>query len=137
MTAEARRVVYFSDRREAGVDQPTSGLENIDVACAELGTRLASVPGIAEKTINSALTVLREQGPYAMFLYIKAGEKEVAEHFVRECRQFLQCVFSKSSPDILEIIKDLSHDLHDLLFARILLQQALSYPRYHLKGETK
>ncbi len=112
---------------------------NLDIHCAELGRELAQIPGIEEKTLNVALAVLEEQGPYAMFLYIKAREKEkkdVADQFTAKCAKFLQDVFPKfkDSQDIFESLKSLAEDLDDLLFARELLRNALAYARYHLKA---
>lgn len=117
-----------------GQNRPT--ISNLDVRCADLGRELAQIPGIEEKTLNAALAVLEEQGPYAMFLYIKAREKDVADQFTAKSVKFLQDVFPKfkDSQDIFESLKGLAKDLDDLLFARELLRNALAYAQYHLKA---
>ncbi|MEJ5340504.1 MAG: hypothetical protein WHT09_02965 [Thermogutta sp.] len=112
-------------------------ITNLDIQCAELGRQLANVSGVEEKIINAALTVLEEQGPYAMFLYLKAKHSEVADPISGKSLSFLKDVFHNrldGANDILEAIKRLAENLDDLLFARDLLRMALSYARYHLKA---
>ncbi|MBC7343867.1 MAG: hypothetical protein H5U03_00240 [Clostridia bacterium] len=116
---------------------------NLDIQCAELGRQLAGIRddknrSIEEKVFNEALTVLEEQGPYAMFLYLKARHDKVADPVSRESLNFLKEVFEdrlESVNDILDAIRRLAEDLDDLLFARDLLRTALSYARYHLKAK--
>ncbi|WP_223903492.1 hypothetical protein [Thermus thermophilus] len=115
---------------------------NLDIRCAELGRQLASVRDqrgkpIEEKVLNAALAVLEEQGPYAMFLYLKARQEKVAGPMAEKSLAFLKDVFAKElqeTRDILEAVKKLSEDLDKLLFARDLLRTALAYARYHVKA---
>ena len=112
--------------------------ENLDIQCAELGRQLANVSSMEEKIINAALTVLEEQGPYAMFLYLQARHSNVANAIGQPSLRFLKEVFSERLDgvnDILDAVKRLADDLDDLLFARDLLRTALSYTRYHLKAK--
>jgi len=112
-------------------------MTNLDIRCAELGRELANIPNMEEKILNAALTVLEEQGPYAMFLYLKAKHSEVADPISGKSLSFLKDVFHNrldGANDILEAIKRLAENLDDLLFARDLLRMALSYARYHLKA---
>ncbi len=115
-------------------------MKNLDIQCAELGREIAQISGIDENLVNEALTVLEEQGPYAMFLYLKAKNNNVAKEVRSESLQFLKTIFGNrldTTDDILEAIKLLanSKDLDDLLFARDLLRTAFSYARYHLKAK--
>ncbi len=113
-------------------------MTNLDIWCAELGRGIAQIQGMEEKVINAALTVLEEQGPYAMFLYLQARHGNVAGDMRSETLNFLQGIFDDRldrANDILEAIKKLSGDLDDLLFARDLLRTAFSYARYHLKAK--
>jgi hypothetical protein len=116
-----------------------SDMENIDIQCADLGRNLADLKELEEKTINALLAILEEQGPYAMFLYLKAREKELFSEFNKQCSDFLKKIFDESrfnkNGDILNIVKKLADDLDDLLFARDLLRQALIYARYHVKAK--
>lgn len=112
-------------------------INNLDIRCAELGRELANIPNMEEKILNAALTVLEEQGPYAMFLYLKAKHSDVADPISGKSLSFLKDVFHNrldGANDILDAIKRLAENLDDLLFARDLLRMALSYARYHLKA---
>ena len=111
---------------------------NLDIKCAELGQELARIDGMEERIVNAALAVLEEQGPYAMFLYLKARHSKVACDISDKCCNFLQDIFQKQlqeKKNILEAVKALAEDLDNLLFARDLLRTALSYARYHLKAQ--
>lgn len=107
---------------------------NLEIRCAEVGKELAEIEGMQEKAINDALTVLEEQGPYAMFLYVKARHKNQAGEFCERILKFLKEVFGnkiEKQVDALEAIKELSESLDDLLFAREILRTALGYARFH------
>lgn len=109
---------------------------NLDIRCAELGRELANTKGMEEKILNDALAVLEEQGVYAMFLYIQARHGEIAGPFKGQCVHLLQDVFGDTFPrEALKAAKQLADDLDNLLFARDLLRNALSYARYHLKAK--
>lgn len=118
---------------------PNSTMQNLDIRCAELGRELASIHNMDEKTLNAALTVLEEQGPYAMLLYVQARHSSIAEDFKRQCANFLETVFGSvgsNTNEALDLIQSLAEDLDDLLFARDLLRNALAYARYHLKARS-
>ncbi|MHA2611297.1 MAG: hypothetical protein V2G33_02805 [bacterium JZ-2024 1] len=113
-----------------------SAIGNLDVTCAEVGRKLASVPDMEERIINAALAVLEEQGIYAMFLYILARHERIAGQFTNHCAGLLKKVFGEELPeDALEAAKQLADNVDNLLFARELLRNALSYARYHLKAK--
>ncbi len=112
--------------------------ENLDIQCAELGHKLAGIPNMEEKVINAALSILEEQGPYAMFLFLQARHNTVAGAISEKSLGFLKDVFTNQLDgvnDILNAVKKLADNLDDLLFARDLLRTALSYARYHLKAK--
>ncbi len=114
---------------------------NLDIQCAELGRRLANIRGMDEKTVNALISVLEEQGPYAMFLYLYARHnRESARLISKEALDFLKRPeifgYKVGEPNnILDAVKNLAGDLDDLLFARDLLRTAFSYARYHLKAK--
>lgn len=113
-------------------------MTNLDIQCAELGREIAQISGMEEKIINAALTVLEEQGPYAMFLYLQARHSNMAGPMSSKTLPFLRRIFPDrldKANHILKAIKELSNDLDDLLFARDLLRTTLSYARYHLKAK--
>jgi len=117
-------------------------MTNLEIQCAELGRKLADIRDdknkpIEEKVFSAALTVLEEQGPYAMFLYLQARHSNVANAISQQSLNFLKEVFGErfdGASNILEAVKKLAKNLDDLLFARDLLRTALSYARYHLKA---
>lgn len=119
-------------------------MTNLDIQCAELGRRLVDIRGMDEKTVNALMNVLEEQGPYAMFLYLRARHNQVAGPVTEQALDFLRkpVIFGHKvgeTNDVFEAIQRLAKDLDDLLFVRDLLRTALSYARYHLKakgGET-
>jgi len=115
-------------------------MTNLEIQCAELGRRLANISSMEEKIINAALTVLEEQGPYAMFLYLQARHSNVAGDIGKKSLCFLKKVFVNqldgvNEKDICYAVKKLAENPDDLLFARDLLRTALSYARYHLKAK--
>ncbi len=111
-------------------------MKNLDLACAELGRKLAEDNGIDETVFTAALGVLEEQGPYACFLYLKGREGETGEQIGQESAQFLSDVLKGGhrKDDVLEFVRSLADDLDQLLFARDLLRQAFVYARYHAKA---
>ena len=121
-------------------------MRNLDIHCAELGHELSQIRGednkpIEEKVINDALAVLEEQGPYAMFLFLKGRYSKVAGEINRRVQCFLRDIFGNklgTARDILEMIRNLANgDLDDLLFARDLIRTALAYARYHIKARNE
>ncbi len=121
-------------------------MTNLDIRCAELGRKLSQIRDknnklIEEKMINDALAVLEEQGPYAMFLFLKGRHSKVAGDINKHAQLFLMDIFgNKVSKDcnILDTIKSLANEeLDDLLFARDLIRTALAYARYHIKARSE
>jgi len=121
-------------------------ITNLDIQCAELGRELSQICGennklIDEKVINDALTVLEEQGPYAMFLFLKGRHSKVAGEINSGVQCFLKHIFGNkvgAARDVLGMIRNLANgDLDDLLFARDLIRTALAYARYHIKARSE
>jgi hypothetical protein len=113
-------------------------LVNLDIQCAEAGRELAKSLKEAEKVLNDALAVLEEQGPYAMFLYVRARHKEVASRFEESLGELLRSTLNLGGNDVndvMEMAKRAADELDTLLFARDLLRNALVYARFHLKAQ--
>jgi hypothetical protein len=106
---------------------------NLDIECAEAGRKLGKAMK-DEKILKDALAVLEEQGPYAMFLYVRAKHKEVASQFEEPLVKLLSEALKLKGNDGLDIAKSAAKDLDTLLFARDLLRNALTYARFHLKA---
>ncbi|MDQ7828656.1 MAG: hypothetical protein QN158_07600 [Armatimonadota bacterium] len=113
-------------------------MENLDLACAELGSALATIGGVEEKLLIDALSVLEEQGPYAFFLYLKARGGKPGGAISQKCYEFLRthpterALLRGDERDALAHVRaSLADDLDGLLLARDLLRQALIYACYH------
>jgi hypothetical protein len=110
---------------------------NLDIRCAEAGRDLGEAIQ-KEKALNDALAVLEEQGPYAMFLYVRARHKEVASRFEEALGELLRSTLNLGGNDVndvMEMAKRAADELDTLLFARDLLRNALVYARFHLKAQ--
>lgn len=114
-------------------------MTNLDVKCAEAGMKLIQVGGSDERLLNNALGVLQEQGLYACFLYLKAQGNAHASSMSDKLYEFLCGIpalnLEKKRDDRLNEVAKLSDNLDNLLFARELLLQVLTYARYHLKAK--
>ena len=114
--------------------------QNLDILCAETGRALAGIKEMEERVLNAALAVLEEQGPYAMFLYLKARHGKIFGKAEEKFKTLLKETFQSKvndQSDVLTMVKDIAQNLDDLLFARDLLRNTLAYARYHYKAEAK
>ena len=107
-------------------------MKNLDMECATLGSKLSQH---GDKLLTDALSVLEEQGVYALFLYLqyKSGGRPVID----ACRTFLRDQLPggwESGGEVVQAVQGLANDLDRLLLARDLLRQALIYGRYHAKA---
>lgn len=116
-------------------------MENLDLACAGLGSELAGIQNAEEKLLTSTLSVLEEQGVYAFFLYLRARGGQPGGEISKKCHAFLKKhpaanpLLTDGYSDVLQHIREkLVDDLDGLLLARDLLRQALIYARYHAKA---
>lgn len=118
-------------------------MENLDLACASLGSELANIGNMEEKLLTNALSVLEEQGVYAFFLYLRARGGEPGSQISKKCHAFLKKhpaanpLLTGGYSNVLQHIREkLVDDLDGLLLARDLLRQALIYARYHAKARS-
>ncbi|MBI4632968.1 MAG: hypothetical protein HY742_03650 [Deltaproteobacteria bacterium] len=120
--------------------------ENLDLACAKVGKGIAEKPtDELHKVVTDALSVLEDQGPYALFLFLKThSKKEMAKNVSQKLHDFLkenpkQHHLLPGNGDLLPALQEMAKDLDNLLLARDLIRQALVYARYHarLKNESK
>jgi hypothetical protein len=120
--------------------------QNLDQICAKYGYRIAekvyeAIGKQAENHITKSLSVLREDGVYAFFLYQASRgqrEKPGADKLRDQARELLKEAGIKgfeNAGDPLAAVRDqLAGDLDQLLLAKRLLEQALIYARYHIKA---
>ncbi|MBC7358354.1 hypothetical protein SAMN02745206_01407 [Desulfacinum infernum DSM 9756] len=120
------------------MDAPT--FENLDLACARVGKTIAERPSKElENLITSALTVLEEQGIYALFLFLKTrGGSGEGEKVTKKIYKFLQQTPQQApllpdNADVFTSLQRMAKDLDKLLLARDLVRQTLVYARYHAR----
>lgn len=120
-------------------------MKNVDMICAEHGSKIARIDKLSEPLVNKSLGVLQEEGVYAFFLFLAAqakGEKNTPANDIQQVIFDLLKVFFQSikdsQKDILSIIRNnLSEDLNNLFLARDIIERTLVYARYHLKAKPK
>lgn len=122
----------------------TTSFENLDLACARIGQEIAKNPSAELKScLTDALSVLEEQGLYALFLFLANKDKN---NIIKKNLQVLLETTPKQNPlftkrsgsDVFERIReDLSDQLDALFLACDLVRQTLIYARYHARVEPK
>lgn len=122
---------------------------NLDQLCARYGWQIAeklnqNIPKNAENHITKSLGVLQEDGVYAFFLYQSSrGDREIkgAVELSNLAKQLLAeagIPSFKDTNDPLAAVRDhLANNLDQLLLAKRVLEQALTYARYHAKAMEK
>ncbi|MBD3400924.1 MAG: hypothetical protein GF399_11435 [Candidatus Coatesbacteria bacterium] len=122
------------------MDAPT--FENLDLACAKRGKEIANNSSDdLEKVITDALSVLEEQGLYALFLFLKT-QGNGAEYVKQKISSFLkktprQAPLLSDNGDVFDSLQQMGKDLDKLLLARDLVRQTLVYARYHARVPQK
>ncbi len=129
--------------------------ENLDLACAKAGKGIVDKlsedskagPKLfkeIENLIRDAISVLEEQGVYALFLFLKTKtqSKKPGDLVSRELHIFLKNVPQKDpllcdDNDLFDSLQKLAEDLDKLLLASNLLRQTLIYAFYHARLRTK
>ncbi len=118
------------------------------------GSKIANTEGgksDKENLINSALGVLQQDGPYAMFLYLEGHKKrEITESYKEKLLKMFRkeklignSIKTNNKPvptentnfsDITAWLQGISSDIDKLLFFKQICQQTLLYARYHVKA---
>ena len=117
----------------------TLTFENLDLACAIAGKKIAAKPSKElENLVTNAIAVLEEQGIHALFLFLKTRGGSAANNVNKELYEFLkatpeQAPMLSDNADIFTSREPLANDLDKLLLARDLVRQTLVYARYHAR----
>jgi len=130
-----------------------TGHNNIDVFVNELGYEIAhNLKDGDLNFIDKALGVLVNDGVYAYYVFFKAREKKNDEDKNKVKKVFIDNLLikiknndhlreyfwdknkSNRQNEDVNFFRNLSSDLHKLLFFRDLLERALVYARYHAKA---
>ena len=120
--------------------------DNLDALCAQAASQMVGATQTddlktLEGTTRNALAVMREQGLYAFYIFLRNKSAEGGEQVWKLAKQLWQnqalgpLLPERGSAD--ERIIALTQDLDDLLLARQLAERALVYALYGLRAERK
>lgn len=114
-------------------------INNLDYLCIKHGQEIGFE---GDKTkLQKALGVLREDGVYAMFLWLEDKDKKTREKLMdlfNEDRIKRYLNDSSNFPDddfknFCEKLKDIAQDIDKLFFLKKILERTLTYALYHAK----
>lgn len=115
---------------------------NLDYLCAKYGQEIGEE--VKEKILQKALGVLREDGVYALFLWLEDKEKRVRPKILELLKEdgikkFLSSDsdFSDEFKQFCKNLRNVTQDIDKLLFFKKILERTLTYALYHakVKGE--
>jgi len=116
--------------------------QNLDLACAKAGKDIAEKqPEELHKVVTDALSVLEEQGPCALFLFLQTHSKtRIAKTVSEKLYGFLEknprqrpLLSGAGLGDPLPALLKMANNLDELLLVKDLFRQALVYARYHAR----
>ncbi|MDD5688861.1 MAG: hypothetical protein PHQ76_01105 [Caldisericia bacterium] len=112
---------------------------NLDYLCTKTGQEIGET---GDKTIlQKALGVLREDGVYAMFLWLEKEDNEIRKKMNNllnneEIKKYL-LQNSKCFPDDFKgfcgMLSEVAKDIDRLFFLKKILERSLTYALYHAK----
>ena len=121
---------------------------NLETLCAYFADKIVNCYNCSiedkENLINKALGVLVENGFYAMNIFllsaksVEYGKKvfdEIQNLLIHEDIHLIKN--KKSSLEGLENIREITKNLPDLILARKVVEQTLTFARYHCKAMAK
>lgn len=115
-------------------------MTNLDYLCIKHGQQLSEA---GETYLRKAFGVLKEDGVYAMFLWLEykakdkkireklidlMNEQEIKRHLLNEPANF-EIYFTK----FCETLRNIATDIDKLLFLKKILERTLIYGLYHAK----
>jgi len=115
-------------------------IQNLDRECAEYGYKISGIEKISEPLIRKSLGVLQEDGLYAFALYLYSrgtSEKKVTQKIEGIILNFLKKlrIISNEQNDLKKAIREeIARDLDKILLSKQVLERALIYALYHVKG---
>lgn len=115
-------------------------MENLDYICIKYGQQMHKDER-SESIIKNALGVLKEDGVYAMFLWLETKGKEINRKIIPLLNEdAIRKILLKGSdrfPDdfnkLMGTLKDIAQDIDKLLLMKKLLERTLTYALYHSK----
>ena len=113
-------------------------MENLDALINEIGFNIVEKIRTKGKEqtkyknfIDKALGVLSNDGVYAYWVYCKVNK--IDNVFINELEVIMK-VISNEVNNKEQFFKNLSNNIHQLLFFKDMVEKALIYARYHAKA---
>jgi len=113
-------------------------ISNLDYLCIKHGQEIG-LDGDKTK-LQKALGVLREDGVYAMFLWVEDKDKNTRGKLIsllneESIKKYLNdsSSFSDDFTNLCEKLKGVAQDIDKLLFLKKILERTLTYALYHAK----
>lgn len=124
-------------------------MKNLDYLAAKYGQEMGFTTGVEQKTVNTALNILHEQGIYAMFMWLHQKRDET-----KFIGQSLQSLFqdeenpaqlknnaviwsdnkNNCSAELTMVRNHFTHNLTMMFFCKNLISLTLTYARYAVKA---
>lgn len=112
--------------------------KQLESVICKIGSELAEkVSSIGKKNeIDKALGVLSSDGVYAYYVYVKS--EKIDNVFLNEITDLMKYTDTKlTNNNYKNYFTRLSSNINDLLFFKEILEQTLTYARYHAKAREK
>lgn len=114
-------------------------MTNLDYLCVKAGQEIEEKGG--KTNFQKALGVLREDGVYAMFLWLEDKDKKAKTQLVsllndNSIRKYLLQDTSKFTENFKEFcskLAEVSQDIDKIFFLKKILERTLTYALYHAK----
>ena len=115
-------------------------MANLDYLCAKYGQELSEIKD--ENILQKALGVLREDGIYAMFLWLEnknknarhkilslLNDKDIKSYLLQDSSNFPE-EFDKFCKKLVSVLEDVDR----LFLLKKILERTLTYALYHVKA---
>lgn len=114
-------------------------MENLDFICIKYGQQIPDKD--SENIIRKALGVLKEDGVYAMFLWLETKGNGLLkkltpllnEPIIKKSLLNESDIFPDDFKGMTEKLRDIANDIDKLLFLKKILERTLIYALYHSK----
>ncbi len=123
------------------IERAVELMVNLDYYCMKNGQKIGtSNDKNCENNLRKALGVLKEDGVYAMFLWLQDKDKTIVNRIVLFLNEdkirelFLGKNFSNDFNVLCGELQEIACDLDRLLLMKKLLERTLVYALYHAKG---
>lgn len=119
-------------------------INNLDYICMKYGQKIGFE---GDKTkLQKAIGVLREDGVYAMFLWLEDKDKKTRKALIellnddaikKIIKRNDSQKFSEDFKEFCEKLREVAEDIDNLLFLKKMLERTFTYALYHakIKGE--